>query len=220
MKTVESVKQLSNTKSVETHCNASLFIPIYLLKGATMHFIFKFPDIGEGISEGKILEWYVKKGQSVKSGEPLVKMETDKVVADIPSPKNGVIVSCFGKTGDIVRVEDPLVELEIEGVSPEQAQKIRKDNGAEPVENKCLGVVGTLEVANDGAYLPSSEEGNPKKIEYNEKKVLATPVARAIAKELMVNINEIEGTGPLGRVKKRDIENYVKEQSIDRKSVV
>ena len=63
-----------------------------------MRYIFKFPDIGEGITEGKILKWYVQKGMAIKSGDPVVKMETDKVVTDIPSPKEGVIVSLFGNT--------------------------------------------------------------------------------------------------------------------------
>lgn len=52
-----------------------------------MRFIFKFPDIGEGLDEGTIAEWYVTKGQMISSGEALVRMETDKVVTDIPSPK-------------------------------------------------------------------------------------------------------------------------------------
>jgi len=61
-----------------------------------MRYIFNFPDIGEGLEEGTILEWYVAKGQAVKSGQALVRMETDKVVTDIPSPKNGTIVTTFG----------------------------------------------------------------------------------------------------------------------------
>ena len=67
-----------------------------------MRYIFEFPDIGEGITEGKIVEWYVKKGQSVETGEPVVKMETDKVVTDIPSPKDGVITAVFGKEGELI----------------------------------------------------------------------------------------------------------------------
>ncbi len=54
-----------------------------------MRYIFKFPDIGEGLTEGIIIEWYVDKGNAVKVGQPLVKMETDKVVTDIPSPREG-----------------------------------------------------------------------------------------------------------------------------------
>ena len=67
-----------------------------------MKYMFKFPDIGEGLEEGKIIEWYVEKGQSVNSGDPLVKMETDKVVTDIPSPKSGVISQRFGAVGDLL----------------------------------------------------------------------------------------------------------------------
>ena len=97
-----------------------------------MKYIFKFPDIGEGITEGKILEWYVKKGQQIKSGDSLVKMETDKVVTDIPSPKTGTISSLFGQVGEMINVEDPLVEIEIEGVSGEEAVKTAKEKQTEP----------------------------------------------------------------------------------------
>ena len=86
-----------------------------------MRYIFNFPDIGEGLEEGTILQWYVKKGQEVKTGDNLVQMETDKVVADIPSPKDGTIVALFGEEGDVAIVGEPLVEIEIEGVHGEQA---------------------------------------------------------------------------------------------------
>ncbi|MCK9310020.1 MAG: hypothetical protein M0P99_07085, partial [Candidatus Cloacimonetes bacterium] len=80
-----------------------------------MRYIFKFPDIGEGLEEGKIIEWYVEKGQSIESGDALVKMETDKVVTDIPSPKSGVIVQRFGAVGETVKVGNALVEIELPG---------------------------------------------------------------------------------------------------------
>jgi pyruvate dehydrogenase E2 component (dihydrolipoyllysine-residue acetyltransferase) len=181
-----------------------------------MKYIFKFPDIGEGISEGKILQWYVKKGQVVKSGESLVKMETDKVVTDIPSPKDGTIVNLFGKEGEVINVEDPLVELEIEGVSGAEAQAIAKEkppaSEEKPVEEKGFGVVGKLEVAGDNAFLPSGTEGMPAQAEPEEstpeRKALATPVARAMAKDMAVDINLVVGTGPGGRVMKKDIQLY------------
>jgi len=81
-----------------------------------MRYIFNFPDIGEGLDEGTILEWYVKKGQTVKVAEPLVKMETDKVVADIPSPRNGVVIATFCKVGETLHVGNALAEIEIEGI--------------------------------------------------------------------------------------------------------
>ena len=180
-----------------------------------MRYIFKFPDIGEGISEGKILQWYVKKGQEVKSGDSLVKMETDKVVTDIPSPKNGTIVTLFGKEGEVVHVEAPLVELEVEGTAAELSIEIhekQKPIEKEAIEEKGFGVVGTLEVAGDNAFLPSGTEGltiTEKAPEEKEKrKALATPVARAMAKDLGVNIDEVKGTGPANRVTKKDIQSF------------
>ena len=65
-----------------------------------MRYIFKFPDIGEGLEEGIIVEWHVEKGQAVKMGDPLVTMETDKVVTAIPSPRDGIIAAKFGKPGE------------------------------------------------------------------------------------------------------------------------
>lgn len=173
-----------------------------------MRYIFKFPDIGEGITEGKILEWYVKKGQEVTSGDSLVKMETDKVVTDIPSPKTGTVVTVHGAEGETINVEDPLVELEIEGEAGEESEDKPKTVA---VEEKGAGVVGTLEEAGDGAHLPSSDEGMEKTGDAERpkrKKALATPVARAMAKDLGVDINQVKGTGPAGRVTKKDIQAY------------
>ncbi len=186
-----------------------------------MRYIFKFPDIGEGITEGRIIKWYVKKGQSINSGEPIVNMETDKVVTDIPSPKNGTIITLFGQEGELINVDDPLIELEIEGVSGVEAQEIVKEQPKiateEPVDEKGFGVVGTIDVAGDSALLPSTDEGL-KDIKTSKrdipKKILATPVARALARDLGIDINSVKGTGPVGRVMKDDIYNYKKQVHI------
>jgi len=184
-----------------------------------VRYIFKFPDIGEGIHEGTILEWYAEKGQRIKMGDPVVKMETDKVVADIPSPRDGVIAARYGKIGDVIQVGEPLVEIEIEGVAGEAAQEIAKEKPKppvkEPLEEKGFGVVGTLEVAGDASYMPAGMDGImdkgaaavPEKPE-RQRKALATPVARAMAKDLGVDINKVTGTGPGGRVMKEDLRKY------------
>ena len=176
-----------------------------------MRYIFNFPDIGEGLDEGTILEWYVVKGQQIKSGNPLVKMETDKVVTDIPSPKTGTLTMVYGKIGEVIHVGNPLVEIEIEGVEGAAAVAEQKKPEFEVVEEKGAGVVGTLEVAGNNAYLLSSDEGatsQPAAVEKAAKKVLATPVARAYAREFNVDINKVIGTGPGGRVMKEDIKSY------------
>jgi len=174
-----------------------------------MLYIFKFPDIGEGITEGKILEWFVKKGQQINEGDPVVKVETDKVVADIPSPRTGIVKNVFGKVGEMINVGDALMEIEIEGEEAEVAEKV-------PVEEVGFGVVGTIEDAKTDAFLPSTGEGFEdvavaEKTAVN-RKVLATPVARKMAKDLGIDINSIIGTGPAKRVMKADIQRAFEEK--------
>ena len=172
-----------------------------------MRYIFKFPDIGEGLTEGIIIEWYVDKGTAVKVGQPLVKMETDKVVTDIPSPREGVIAARYGKVGETIHVAETLVEIEIAGEAAAEAPATQP----EQVEEKGAGVVGTIEVASGNALLPASEEGTeskPAAASAERRKVLSTPVARAMAREMNIDINQVTGTGPAGRVMKSDIQNF------------
>ena len=177
-----------------------------------MRYIFKFPDIGEGLEEGTIIEWHVGKGQTVQMGDPLCTMETDKVVTAIPSPKNGIIAAKFGKAGETVHVGSALVEIDIEGV--EGSAAVDEANKVEPVEEGA-GVVGTLEVAGNNAVLVASKEG--VRIEENNntmgKKALSTPVARAIARDMGVDINRIKGSGPAGRVTKEDVIRFAQDGS-------
>lgn len=176
-----------------------------------MRYIFNFPDIGEGLEEGTILEWYVTKGQAIKAGQALVNMETDKVVTDIPSPKAGTIVAIYGSVGETIKVGSPLVEIEIEGVFGAEAVAEAKETvKVEPIEESAA-VVGTMELAGNNALLAASDEGSSKPKQEEEKpvtKALATPLARAMAKELNLDINKVTGTGPSGRVTKEDIQNH------------
>jgi pyruvate dehydrogenase E2 component (dihydrolipoamide acetyltransferase) len=175
-----------------------------------MKYIFKFPDIGEGLDEGTIVEWKIQKGQKVKVGDPLVTMETDKVVTDIPAPKNGIISATFGKIGEIIHVGEALVEIDMEGVEG-GAATVEMDK-VEMVEEEGAGVVGTLEIAGNSAVLSASSEGlvMADNAVSQTKKALATPVARAMAKDLGIDINLVKGSGPAGRVMKEDIQNHAK----------
>jgi pyruvate dehydrogenase E2 component (dihydrolipoamide acetyltransferase) len=175
-----------------------------------MRYIFKFPDIGEGLEEGTIIEWHVEKGQSVKMGDSLVTMETDKVVTAIPSPRDGVIAARFGKVGETIHVGAALVEIEIAGSGADEPIQ------SEAVEEEGAGVVGTLEVAGNSMVLSASKEGVPEASDNSARKTgksLATPVARAMAKDLGIDINKVKGTGPGGRVTKDDIANFGREGS-------
>ena len=183
-----------------------------------MRYIFKFPDIGEGLEEGVIVQWHVDKGQKVKMGESLLTMETDKVVTEIPSPRDGVIAARYGAEGEVVKVGAALVEIDMDGseTKAETQTKEPQENKVEAVEEEGAGVVGTLEVAGNDFVLTASKEGIGGEIERNTKlrKALATPVARAMAKDMGIDINDVRGTGPGQRVMKDDILNHSKQSSM------
>jgi pyruvate dehydrogenase E2 component (dihydrolipoamide acetyltransferase) len=173
-------------------------------------YIFKFADIGEGIHEGKILEWKYKVGDQAEEGETLVIIETDKVNAEIPLPVDGKIKALGPKEGEIVHVGDMLAEID-DGEGEEFESSEKTDTSDEPKskeepvsEDEDAGVVGALESSDE--VIASSTETVRKESKNN--RVLATPVARKMAADLGVDIQKIKGTGEHGRVLKTDIENY------------
>ena len=74
--------------------------------------IFHLPDLGEGLAEAEIREWYVKVGDEVKVDQPLVSMETAKAVVDVPSPYAGKVTQLHGKANDIIKTHAPLITIE------------------------------------------------------------------------------------------------------------
>ena len=79
---------------------------------------FRFPDVGEGITEGEIVKWLVREGDSVARDQPLVEIETDKAVVEIPSPVAGTISQIHHANGDTIHVGETLVTIQETGVSP------------------------------------------------------------------------------------------------------
>ena len=72
---------------------------------------FNLPDLGEGLEEAEIVAWYVNEGDHVVADQPLVSVETDKAVVEVPSPQSGRIARLFGAKGDLIKVGAPLVEF-------------------------------------------------------------------------------------------------------------
>lgn len=151
---------------------------------------FKFPDLGEGIAEGEIKKWLVKKGDVIEVDQSLAEVETDKAVVEVPSPSAGKVLDLRFKEGDIVLVGEVLAVIGEEGEKPEKAKPAEK-----VVERKpSISVVGELPEA------PEEEEPVEK-----PKEVLATPKVRKLAEELKVEISKITGSGKDGRVLEKDV---------------
>lgn len=166
-----------------------------------MKFEFRFPDIGEGLDEGVIMRWLVEEGNMIKEGDSVAEVETDKVTAEIPSPRSGKVLELKFKEGDTINVGQVLITIEVEGEeSAASAETVETD----VVEEETAGVVGEV-IASSEVIPPSTEEVSFSNKTVTGKKVLATPVARKMAKDLGVDITTVVGTGPNGRVMKEDI---------------
>ena len=208
-----------------------------------MKFEYRFPDIGEGIHEGILQEWLVQAGDPIKEGQGIAEVETDKVTAQIPSAKSGVVRELRFKKGDTINVGDvfividtdagsagkeiptsagtnmkdaaseatPGVEKSVEektadsiDADPQAVRQQELDDKEEVLEEETAGVVGEV-IATSRVIPPSTEGQTAAPAETQRKKVLATPVARQMAKDLDVDIAGIAGTGPNGRVMKEDV---------------
>ena len=165
-------------------------------------FEFKFPDIGEGITEGQLLKWKVKEGDKVKEDQSLAEIETDKAVADIPSPKSGKIVKLHFKEGDTVKVGDVLVSIAEKGEKTTVTPEKKKET---PKEKKSVAVVGELEEAEE--EIPAAVKKETKK---SAARVLALPSVRKLAKDFDLDLTQINGTGKGGRITKEDVESAAK----------
>src|SRR3989338_5645852 len=172
-----------------------------------MPFEFKFPDVGEGITEGELVKWKVKEGDKVKEDQVLAEVETDKAVVEIPSPKTGTISKLHHKEGDTIKVGEVLVSIDVE------SEKIAGKPQIKFEERKSVGVVGELEEA--------PEEEQPIKVvstqQEIEEHVLALPAVRRIAKELNVDIIKIKGTGKEERITEEDVRKVAEKQTQEAK---
>lgn len=149
--------------------------------------VFKLPDLGEGLTDAEIVAWHVTPGDHVVKDQPLVSVETDKAVVDIPAPWSGDVARLFAEPGDIVDTGADLVAFDSEA---------RSDPGA---------IVGTLPASEP------DEEAAPQVLEQagadlNTGRIYASPAVRQLARERGIDLSVIQGSGPDGAITTRDLE--------------
>jgi pyruvate dehydrogenase E2 component (dihydrolipoamide acetyltransferase) len=152
---------------------------------------FTLPDLGEGLEEAEIVAWHVNVGDHVVADQPLLSVETDKAVVEIPSPWSGRIARVFGGKGDLIKVGAALVEF---------------DEGPEQDTGTVVGEIDRGEVAH---FAPPGEHaaGEPPS---RAQPLLALPAVRALARRLDVDLNLVQGTGAGGTITRIDVERAAK----------
>ena len=178
---------------------------------------FKFADIGEGIHEGVILKWHFEVGDKVQEGDTLCVIETDKVNAEIPAPEGGILKKRGAEVGDTIHVGETLAVIDDgSGEEPKEEtskpEEPKEEKKTESASESNASVVGAIE-SSDEVLAASNEADEDDTIQEEDTKVLATPVARRMAKELNVNLSQVSGTGPNGRIMKADIKSASQDTS-------
>lgn len=152
------------------------------------NYVFKLPDIGEGIAEAELVQWYVKPGDTVAEDQPLADVMTDKATVELTSPVSGTIVAIHGEVGQLRQIGSALVEFALEGEAPAEP------SAEETAEETLPPVAATPEPA-----APASATTRPK----------ASPLVRRLAKQAGVRLEEVMGSGPYGRIRRPDFEAHV-----------
>ena len=152
------------------------------------------PKMGMTMKEGKVSKWYKKEGDSVEKGEDLVEVETEKITNKIESPGSGLVFQIVVPVGESVPVGTILAVIAQAGEQPERIEGIQVGE----VE-KVQGAAGSFQAAET-------------KTEPQEKKrIMSTPSARRLAKELGVDLSLVTGSGPQGKIKEADVVKFHEE---------
>lgn len=162
----------------------------------------KLHDIGEGMTEADINCYLVKPGDFVKADAPLVEVQTDKMTAEIPAPRSGVIKELLLTPGQTVTVGTTLLIMEDstgEGKPVEFQKMIDSVNSEAPHGDAAVVVIDR-----------PAEDKVPVGVSPRLGRILASPYTRKIARENGVNIMEVKGSGPAGRITEEDLLAFVK----------
>ncbi|UBH09401.1 dihydrolipoamide acetyltransferase family protein [Macrococcus armenti] len=161
-----------------------------------MAFEFKLPALGEGIFEGEVVKWFVKAGDEVKEDDILLEVQSDKSVVEIPSPVTGKINTIVAEEGTVANLGEVIVTIDSDDA---HAQNDASEAKEEPKEE----ATETKEAA------PKAEAKASDVAVDENRRVIAMPSVRKLARDNGVNIKAVQGTGKNGRVLKDDVLAYM-----------
>lgn len=173
--------------------------------------VIKMPDIGEGIAEVELVEWHIKVGDEVHEDQVLAEVMTDKATVEIPSPVSGRILALGGEPGQVMAVGGELVRLEVEGAGNhrEAAAKAHESAPAAEAEAKPQPTKEAPRAEAKPAPAPRPAAAAPAPRRAPGEKPLASPAVRQRARDLGVELQFVQGSGPAGRILHDDLDQYL-----------
>ena len=173
-------------------------------------YIFKLPDIGEGVVEGEIVLWHVKVGDSVAEDDDIVDIMTDKATVTIPSPTSGVITKFSGEVGDMVAVGSTLVTFSTDGNVTEKVEKeLQQKEIIDTVVEEKIIQKPVKEEKPKPKPIPVVTQSKQITRSNENTRVLASPAVRRRSREANLDLSLISGSGPAGRIRHADLDAYI-----------
>lgn len=179
-------------------------------------YVIKLPDVGEGVAEAELVEWHVKVGDVVREDTVLAAVMTDKATVEIPSPVDGEILWLGAEIGDTVAIGSPIVRLQVagDGNVKAAAPTPKAQAPAEPAAEKPDVVPSAPKVApKSPSPAPAPRPSHPASISgaprAEGEKPLASPAVRLRAREAGIDLRQVPGSGPAGRISHEDIEAFM-----------
>lgn len=165
----------------------------------------KLPELGEGVTEGELVKWLVKPGDSVKADQAIAEVLTDKATVEVPTPVAGVVKDLKFKTGEVVKVGSTMITLEGGAGAAPSAPAAQPPAGVQ--REVPASAHANFAAAHSTPAQASSAATTATGIfpPVADSKVLATPATRRLAREMGVDINSLGGTGLAGRVTREDV---------------
>jgi 2-oxoisovalerate dehydrogenase E2 component (dihydrolipoyl transacylase) len=179
----------------------------------------KLPDVGEGVAEAELVEWHVKVGDMVREDSILAAVMTDKATVEIPAPADGTVSWLGAEVGDTVAVGSPLIKLDVAGEAADDEtleamprQEAPEEEKAEQEPPPATKPEPKAKPAKPEARAPAQaapDAGTAGAPRPEGERPLASPAVRRRAKEAGVDLRQVPGTGPAGRIGHEDLDLFI-----------
>jgi len=172
-------------------------------------YVFKLPDLGEGTVEAEIVGWRVKPGDTVAEDDVLVEVMTEKAAVEVPAPVSGRVVSTTGTPGEMVPVGAELIVLETDTAAAAHTSPAPKSAAAPGAASPAAGAAAAVAAPRAAAAGNGAAAAQAEALSARSDRVATSPAIRRRAHEAGVDLRQVAGSGPNGRIVPADLQAYV-----------
>ncbi len=177
-------------------------------------FVYKFPELGEGLHEGEIIKMHIKPGDKVTDDSIIMEVQNDKAVVEVPCPVEGTVLEVLTADGQVCHVGETVAIIDATGDIPDQDEEPAEESAPEQKSGQETDAAkgGVDTTSSPAASSPSdAKDGQATNVSTPaapNKDILATPSVRKFAREQGVDLSQVSGTGNNGKITREDVESF------------